>query len=274
SRRLATYTLPTILLPNNTPTMDHKALEADVEKALRRERTGLRTLISNFHNMLIGGNHQHVSVQLVKTSYSRLSEIDTQLLGHLLAQDKDPDAELAENKDYADKVASILSSHPDGEPTAKAATSSKFLETKLPLIVAKDPASWLKFRILLELAPGAKTATNDEKKAKLVAALPPNLAIDVLHLSFTEAVRKLEVEFESEESLRTTIRELFRKLPKVKHLDDQAGMKGVHEAIDSVISLAIKAGLEKETMSLSLRKLTKPVIYGFFNDYESKQLSD
>src|SRR5699024_10138718 len=72
----------------------------------------------------------------------------------------------------------------------------------------------------------------------------------------------------------TTIRELFRKLPKVKHLDEQAGMKGVHEAIDSVISLAIKAGLEKETMSLSLRKLTKPVIYGFFNDYESKQLSD
>src|SRR5699024_10187351 len=140
--------------------MDHKALEADVEKALRSERTGLRTLISNFHNMLIGGNHQHVSVQLVKTSYSRLSEIDTQLLGNLLAQDKDPDADLAKNKEYADKVASILSSHPEGEPTAKVTTSSKFLETKLPPIVAKDPASWLKFRTLLDLAPGAKTATS------------------------------------------------------------------------------------------------------------------
>src|SRR5699024_11469896 len=79
---------------------------------------------------------------------------------------------------------------------------------------------------------------------------------------------------ESEENLRTTIRELFRNLPKVKNLDDQAGMKGVHEAIDSVITLATEAGLEKETLSLALKKLTKPVTFGFFREYKSKQLKD
>src|SRR5699024_11567024 len=168
----------------------------------------------------------------------------------------------------------ILSSHPNADVTPKQGNSSSLGKIKLPAIVAKDSASWIKFRMLLESAPGFKTATDDEKKAQLVAALPPILACDIQSLSYTEAIRKLETEFESEESLRTSIRELFRKTPKVKNLDDQAGMKTVHEAIDSVISLANKVGLEKETMALAFRKLSKPVAYGFLKEYKSKKLAN
>ena len=227
SRRLATYTLPTVLCPNNTPTMDPKVLEA--EKTLRSEHANLRTLISLSHSMCIGGYHQNISLEVIRTSFARLADIDSQLLSHLLAKGIDTEQELAKVIEYADKVANILASHPESEPPTKSNTSSKFPEAKLPPIVAKDPASWIKFKTLLDIVPGAKTATGDEKKAKLIAALPPTLAIDVRHLSYAEAVQKLDVEFESEENLRTTIRELFRNLPKVKNLDDQAGMKGVQD---------------------------------------------
>ena len=249
-------------------------LEPAVEKALRKERGVLRAMISNFHNMLLSNDFDSIDVEVVKSSRTRLSEINTQLIGHLLAQEKDVDQELAKNEEYAEKTGTILSSHPNADVTPKQGNSSSLGKIKLPAIVAKDSASWIKFRMLLESAPGFKTATDDEKKAQLVAALPPILACDIQSLSYTEAIRKLETEFESEESLRTSIRELFRKTPKVKNLDDQAGMKTVHEAIDSVISLANKVGLEKETMALAFRKLSKPVAYGFLKEYKSKKLAN
>src|SRR5699024_8459915 len=121
---------------------------------------------SNFHNMLLSNDFDSIDVEVVKSSRTRLSEINTQLLGHLLAQEKDADQELAKNEEYAEKTGAILSSHPNADVTPKQGNSSSLGKIKLPAIVAKDPASWIKFRMLLESAPGFKTATDDEKKAQ------------------------------------------------------------------------------------------------------------
>ena len=88
-------------------------LEPAVEKALRKERGVLRAMISNFHNMLLSNDFDSIDVEVVKSSRTRLSEINTQLIGHLLAQEKDVDQELAKNEEYAEKTGTILSSHPD-----------------------------------------------------------------------------------------------------------------------------------------------------------------
>ena len=206
--------------------MDTTALEPAEEKALRKERTVLRTLITNFHNMLLCDHIEGIDLQVVKSSRVRLTQIDTRLLGHLLAGETDPTQELSLNSEYAEKAGAILSAHTKAELSTKSATSSKVSETKLPPILPKNPASWIKFRTLLDLT--LKNASSDEKKTKLVAALPPNLAMDIRHLSYADAIKQLEIEFESEESLRTTIRQLFQKVPKVKSLNDHSAMKELH----------------------------------------------
>src|SRR5699024_10085744 len=121
--------------------MDPKVLEADVEKTLRSEHANLRTLISLSHSMCIGGYHQNISLEVIRTSFARMADIDSQLLSHLLAKGIDTEQELAKVIEYADKVANILASHPESEPPTKSNTSSKFPEAKLPPIVAKDSAS-------------------------------------------------------------------------------------------------------------------------------------
>ena len=130
--------------------MDPKALEPDVEKALRSERANIRTLISHAYSMCIGSFHQNISLEVIKTSFAHMADIDAQLLSHLLAKEMDTEQELDKVNEYADKVAKILESHPNGEPSAKSNTSSKFPEAKLPPIMAKDPASWIKFKTLLD----------------------------------------------------------------------------------------------------------------------------
>src|SRR5699024_5453929 len=117
-----------------------------VEKALRKERGVLRAMISNFHNMLLSNDFDSIDVEVVKSSRTRLSEINTQLIGHLLAQEKDVDQELAKNEEYAEKTGTILSSHPNADVTPKQGNSSSLGKIKLPAIVAKDSASWIKFR--------------------------------------------------------------------------------------------------------------------------------
>src|SRR5699024_429262 len=96
----------------------------------------------------------------------------------------------------------------------------------------------------------------------------------IRHLSYTDAIKQLEIEFESEESLRTTIRQLFQKVPKVKSLNDHSAMKELHEAIDSVKTLAIEANLERETMALAFKKLNSALAHGFLDRCESKKLRD
>ena len=249
--------------------MDSKSLSSQEEKTLREERAGLRTMISLLHNMLVGNNFTGIDLVVVKSSFERLSALDTQLMSHLLANGTDTEPELSKCKAYADKVSEILTKHPAAVAKSKTGTSAKFLESKLPEISAKDPASWLKFRTLLELAPGAQVASDDEKLAKLIAALPPKLAVDIRGHTYDKAIEKLEEDFESEESLRTIIRDLFLTVPKIKSLDDQSGMKKVHEAIDNVITLATKVGLEKETMALAYRKLPKALAFGFLKEKKS-----
>ena len=254
--------------------MDSKSLSSQEEKTLREERAGLRTMISLLHNMLVGNNFTGIDLVVVKSSFERLSALDTQLMSHLLANGTDTEPELSKCKAYADKVSEILTKHPAAVAKSKTGTSAKFLESKLPEITAKDPASWLKFRTLLELAPGAQVASDDEKLAKLIAALPPKLAVDIRGHTYAKAIEKLEEDFESEESLRTIIRDLFLTVPKIKSLDDQSGMKKVHEAIDSVFTLATKVDIEKETMALAYRKLPKALAFGFLKEKKSKKLSD